>query len=353
MKNTHFYSLDLLRSIAILHVVVMHGASIFLQNSNSIVNLFISVFLKYNVGVPLFFILSGFLMAYKLDSNKDIYGFYRRRFAKIYPTYFVYITILFFMSEASWGDYFAHVLGVHNWFFEYSYSLSPQFWSLAVEMQFYLLIPYVYEWSLRNLSVAKMLGWLLVLLGIVFFLLNQFGMAQTMNEKVVFLYSHTILNIGNLFWGVILFRRYKMNSLSKKMSGTLFAIMSVYTIVQGMIILPDNNINNIDFSDPYKTIGVIWIMLLWQCNAYLLAELVLQIDVPVQGSIKIIAWSSYQWYLLHIFILDLIFQRCHFVESGVAFSIYIAGSLFAAYLVTKYLEQPLLRLFNSQIKLYS
>jgi peptidoglycan/LPS O-acetylase OafA/YrhL len=100
-------------------------------------------------GVDLFFVLSGYLIASNLiraiDSPRFFTTFYARRAARILPLYWLILTGLLLGHLNTLGPIFSIVA-----------------WSLAVEEQFYLLLP-VLIWSVRG----PRLGWLLLSLAFI------------------------------------------------------------------------------------------------------------------------------------------------------------------------------------------
>ena len=106
-----------------------------------------------NTGVALFFTLSGFLLSIPFWRARRV-GLTRpstrryllRRFARIVPLYYLCLTALLLahgsnQSTANILDALAHYTFVFNYSNEYFYSINPPFWTIAVEMQFYLLLP--------------------------------------------------------------------------------------------------------------------------------------------------------------------------------------------------------------------
>jgi peptidoglycan/LPS O-acetylase OafA/YrhL len=143
--------LDGLRAVAVYLVVLFHAG--------------LARFSGGYVGVDVFFVLSGFLVTQLLV--RDLSGggsirfgrFYARRFRRLLPAAFatLIVTALVFAAVtpsealASFGSFKAAFLYSANWYFirqstDYfggAVATNPvlQFWSLAVEEQFYLLWP--------------------------------------------------------------------------------------------------------------------------------------------------------------------------------------------------------------------
>lgn len=108
-------------------------------------------------GVSLFFVISGFCIHYSFlkhqSSATRSAGFFKmffwKRFWRIYPPYFLILVIFYGLtfrhSETSTApiNFWLHLLLVHNFNATTFSGINPSFWSLAVEMQFYLLFPVV------------------------------------------------------------------------------------------------------------------------------------------------------------------------------------------------------------------
>jgi peptidoglycan/LPS O-acetylase OafA/YrhL len=148
--NPRFPLFDSLRAVAALSVVVTHTAGITTFNrSNDILGPFTA---RLNVGVTIFFVISGFLIyrpfvSARMDGRAapQLLAYARRRLLRIVPAYWLAITLL-----ATWPG----LVGVftHQWWVYYGYlqNLRPVWgvtglvpaWSLCVEMSFYLLLPF-------------------------------------------------------------------------------------------------------------------------------------------------------------------------------------------------------------------
>lgn len=72
---------DMLRMLAALQVVVIHGIEHFKIPVPSLVTVILSLF----PGVPIFFFISGFLITASLIRNPSLIYFFQNRFLRIFP----------------------------------------------------------------------------------------------------------------------------------------------------------------------------------------------------------------------------------------------------------------------------
>jgi peptidoglycan/LPS O-acetylase OafA/YrhL len=154
----HYRSLDGLRGLAIL-LVVPHNTDITVPVLHGPFAIFAVLIDRGWVGVQLFFVLSGFLITEQLCRTRHapnyLGGFYARRVLRIVPLYIAAVLLAWVLMGvlASRGHAVAHTpawalwLGilVINWTEPLGTEIPgfPQFWSLALEEQFYLVWPFV------------------------------------------------------------------------------------------------------------------------------------------------------------------------------------------------------------------
>jgi peptidoglycan/LPS O-acetylase OafA/YrhL len=142
--NSRNQSLDVLRGIAVLMVIVDHYSLLIHSNSR--------LFETFGRGVDLFFVLSGFLISgllfteYKSTGNLNLVRFWIRRGFKIYPSFYVFLFVtgaLGFMAgrEFLHESLFLQGYSSHFWFHT---------WSLAVEEHFYFSLP-ILLWLLMRI----------------------------------------------------------------------------------------------------------------------------------------------------------------------------------------------------------
>ena len=135
--------LDLLRALAIIIVVIYHTGIFGFALPNSVH--------RFGwVGVDLFFVLSGYLIGGQLLSQLGARGqirfgrFYARRALRILPAYLVVVAIYFSLPVLrEWptiSPLWKFLLSVQNIGLRGGTAFSHA-WSLAIEDQFYLLLP--------------------------------------------------------------------------------------------------------------------------------------------------------------------------------------------------------------------
>lgn len=164
--GSHFDVLDGLRGVAILLVVMCHA---FYSNpEGGFLARRASEFIEAGwMGVPIFFVLSGFLISIPFFQkrqadlqfwNQQGYGW--RRVGKILPPF--YLSVVLFAALYAWSEhdagYWQSALvwasGLGNFTLTQP-SFNEYYWSLLVEVQFYVVLPLLI-WALRGLSVERL-----------------------------------------------------------------------------------------------------------------------------------------------------------------------------------------------------
>lgn len=121
------------------------------------------------VGVHLFFFLSGFVIVYpfvraRASGRADpSWGHFAwRRFVKIVPSYVLSILVAYAIGYAAtqstgapaWKELLTHLFFVHTWWQQTSGAINGVLWTLAVEVQFYLVFPLVWWCFSRRPAVT-------------------------------------------------------------------------------------------------------------------------------------------------------------------------------------------------------
>ena len=130
--------LDILRAVAILLVLGRHSHySVYWNRCGW-------------MGVDLFFVLSGYLIAgllfteFKRHGRISVLNFYARRGFKIYPLFYCFILLTILLGARTWPIFpLKSVLAELFFFQNYVPGLWAHTWSLAVEEHFYLALPWM------------------------------------------------------------------------------------------------------------------------------------------------------------------------------------------------------------------
>jgi peptidoglycan/LPS O-acetylase OafA/YrhL len=155
----HLAPLDGLRGIAIALVVWYHlwlitwlAADVHVLGQTYNFNVFPETGF---VGVDLFFFISGFVLFYpyamtlfdgRPQQSLGIFAY--RRMLKIVPSYYLSIALFIALGLTHFDSFgegvrqvLAHAFFIHDWFDETAGGINGVLWSLAVEVQFYVLFP--------------------------------------------------------------------------------------------------------------------------------------------------------------------------------------------------------------------
>jgi peptidoglycan/LPS O-acetylase OafA/YrhL len=152
--------MDGLRGIAIMLVFLYHGFSDLWENFTPYGDKFNHFFLfRYGeYGVPLFFLISGFVITLTLEKCQSFGGFMLRRWLRLFPAMLIATVIIFIMShfinQRPYGppilqDAISGLLFIQPELIDLLVGrnqrmLEPSFWSLFVEMKFYFVSGFLY-----------------------------------------------------------------------------------------------------------------------------------------------------------------------------------------------------------------
>lgn len=251
-SGVYFKNLNAIRFIAAF-VVVIHHIEQFkyvLKLKNYWSNP--TILIIGELGVILFFVLSGFLITYLLFKEKEITNnisikkFYIRRILRIWPLYFLIIFLAFFIiPQIPFFDIenFRAFTGLKDLFvklFLYSFFLpnlvlilggvipfATHLWSIGVEEQFYLVWPVLNKYIKNKLYVILGVIFLYLVLKFFFLFLNDSNSFQIIN---LFIQKAPIdcMAIGGFFALVI----YEKSAFFEKIKKIIFSkVLQVITLV--------------------------------------------------------------------------------------------------------------------------
>jgi len=129
---------ELARGFASVMVMLFHF-SFLITDEISILNFFVT-------GVELFFVISGLVFARYIQQGIDDYRvFFLKRFFRLYPLYFLSLIVYYGITPEHADKvifFFRHLLFLGTTIsLEEAYFFNITYWTLPVEVEFYLLIP--------------------------------------------------------------------------------------------------------------------------------------------------------------------------------------------------------------------
>lgn len=163
-------NIDLLRAGAILYIMLYHCYVLSGQPWQSHTAIHTLLTLGGEVGVTLFFLLSGYGIYLSLSSSEargclpGWRAFMKKRCIRIMPQYYVCITVLLiFMSTQMFSNEgLRHILAYYTFTENFSPvthgSINGALWTMGVIFQFYLIAPFLYKAVRKNWLVASVVS---------------------------------------------------------------------------------------------------------------------------------------------------------------------------------------------------
>ncbi|WP_151702583.1 acyltransferase family protein [Nitrincola alkalilacustris] len=200
-NRLYFPLIDLLRACAALLVIVYHVIVIGEWTSFPVEGWWFLLFRVGWIGVDLFFVISGFvialtaLAAYDRSGSHFMPEYFKRRWLRIAPLYFCTLLIYLFLVDPSllmlgyksaMLHIVSHLLFIHNLLPTTHGSINGPNWSVALEMQFYVMIALLTPWLSRVSPIRLILLFISIAIGYRYCttLLLPPGSASTLSQHV-------------------------------------------------------------------------------------------------------------------------------------------------------------------------
>lgn len=328
-KGDRIAVLDGLRALAIALVLMRHGIKPFWEDMTKPFWLMggidpALIFLNGWMGVDLFFVLSGFLITTHLlgryfDANSrhmNLGDYFKRRFFRIAPAYYVALTLIcvgFFplypypeSHDHLWWRYLYHLAFMQDYL---GSNITVVFWSLAVEMKFYLLAPFILMGLLKlpfmrdrfSALAAMLLGAVFIRYVCAAFFIEPFHDYETYFLKMRSLFH---LSLDGLLVGMLAGVAWNDKATREKLSRPLVANAAFYGGAGVVLALA--------LSGPLVDLGANWFNKVFLANVISLGfgGMLVGLLGGCKGAslfaakpLRFIALISYSLYLLHLPVL--------------------------------------------------
>lgn len=231
------YAIDYLRGILAFFIMLYHylnWQNFFIPDSTS--------FLTRNAiyGVSLFFIISGFSLTvtyvkvFKFFSFKDICKFFIKRFARIYPLFwlitFIYLSLAF-LSGKNIPDLY-HILSnltiSFSFFNEYN-AFTAGGWSIGIEILLYLFFPLLILFLNKTNIYGELLFMLFIFISMYIssYLFYDISDAENYWTK----YLHLINHIYFFIFGILVAVVYQKNNNLFIVKKSLIELFFTFTLI--------------------------------------------------------------------------------------------------------------------------
>ncbi|MHA6641359.1 acyltransferase family protein [Mesorhizobium sp. A623] len=342
MRGKHRDEIDGLRCIAVLSVLIYH-AGFKAYGARLLPGGFL--------GVDVFFVISGYLISADVlsriaNESWSLIGFYERRARRILPALFVVVAVTipfawWLMTPAQMENFGASARAtalfgsnIFFWldtgYFSEAIELKPlaHTWSLAVEEQFYLVLPLVI-WGLVKVSQGRYLAAVSIVAAAASFIIAQWWSVTRPAASFYLLPSRGWELLGGSLLALLETKR------QRPADGTLPTVASGVglALIIGSVILVDGSMQHPGLVTIPVIVGTM--LLIWFAGAAGMVTQLLTLRHVV--GIGLISYSLYLW---HQPIFS--FARLYSINDLLLWQrvVLIALSIPVAYLSWRYIERP-------------
>jgi len=295
-----FEFIDSLRGVAILMVIIVHCSQ---YGRNYFPVIISNVFNLGLTGVQLFFIISAFTIFYSLNNRKSDQEtsnlqFFIRRYFRIAPMY--YIGIFYYLIQDGLGDRYwlgdqshitvSNVLSnltfTHGFYPYHINSIVPGGWTIAVEMIFYCLVPFLFSYITSLWRAIFGLGASILVKVIFYKILIENCLIIDVNLWNEFLSIYIFSQLPYFFMGILLYYIFvkKYGNLPILILSGIILICLPFFSRKGLVI------------DPRFLMGLIFLLL-----AYILSQK--PIKILVNPIFSFFGKISFSMYIVHFAVL--------------------------------------------------
>jgi len=335
---------DLIRLFAALQVCIVHGYEHFgLSHGSLVIEL-----IKLIPGVPIFFVVSGFLISASYERGGSLKLYFQNRMLRIFPA--LWVCLIFSTCILySFDGFDVGVVELGVWllaqttFFQF---YNPDFirefgvgvingslWTIPVELQFYFILPLLYLFF-------KKLKWnyaLVVLSIILLMLFNSYFVSIKGTGLYAKLLGVSVLPYLYMFLlGVILQRN--LNFVERFLSGNFLVWLLVYSIVVFNVYY-FGGIYQGNYINPFLSVALSFLVISAAYSGLRYKDVLRGNDI------------SYGVYIYHMVIVNAFIELSN-ISPALKLALMLLITVVIALLSWKFVERPILKLKRNTIKVH-
>lgn len=349
LNKIYDINLDYLRGILAIYIVIYH-----LLSWNHFIDLREeTIFMKFAFYfVSIFFVISGYALTlsainyrYNFKNRWNVFYYFQRRFARIYPL-FLFVIILAILigykNVSSIKEFLYQATLTFNIFNRNG--LTPASWSIGVEVIFYLFFPLIFIIFDNLFKLNKPLFNIMLFLIIFLLLLSSYyNYYEKFSEKhYFFIYVHNFYNHLYFFLIGMYFafnRQYLFNLKNKK----FFKFFLFFLLI--LFLIWNSHYTNLYWNYLYGINRII--LSSSSLGIFLLFLLFFNFKGFIKNILKFLGDISYTVYLMHPLFLYLYASIIHRISNLLHLLLSIFFVITGSAIIYFYYEDPFRKLINS------
>ncbi|WP_043855543.1 MULTISPECIES: acyltransferase [Bradyrhizobium] len=280
------------------------------------------------LGVPVFFAISGFVIAYSAEGRTPI-GFAIARFSRIYPTFVICMTLTFLATlfightwfQVTWGQWLANLF-IAAPMLGQPY-MDDAYWSLVIEVVFYAWVALLLAWGIFPRRIDT-----LIVVWIAITFANELTLDIPLFEKLFMADDSGFFAVG-----LLIYEHYRGRRDSRLYS--LLTLAMGTATFQAVHKLERLGVHTHGSFDP-RVVTVICIVSLGIVFA---ATRIKSVPLP-DGFVRAIGGITYPLYLLHLQLGYVILLLITPTPDALSTTFVVACMVLLAWFVWRFLEGP-------------
>lgn len=306
------------------------------------------------IGVTLFFIMSGYGIYFSLDKEYERTGtinikqYFKKRFFRIAPQYYISLAVVLFLTEGAVylsrngiKSVLTHCMFVHNFWPDTHGSISGVLWTMGVIVQFYLISILLY----KGMKKAPLIS---IVLSILLTITAKFIIFHVIGTDQYFVYGRQLITaLDNFMWGMLLAELDRSKFLMRTnrilpiiMFVLMLGLFSAYILYSSKIIVYGDSI-----------MSYLWhsiLALLLAGEIFWLSRAGINFERRIFRPFMLVSKNEYGIYIWHLLIINALLSKSSMINWIASKSFLILCLVFVlitvatGFVATKIIDQQLL-----------